>query len=222
MLKGAVQDPVPVACDPSLRQHHRVARVIRYRRRGRRLRGVREFGPQQRIRFWPETKRSRARRLLFGARPFILLGVLIAAGIPAMDPALVEPVGPLATEPERVAEQFTRCGPGRGHACVVDGDTIRLGDRRIRIIGIDAPEVKGQCVEEIRAAEAATVRLRELLNAGAFEMVGRIDEPTDRYGRELRTLRRVQPDGSVQSIAARMRDEGHARRYLGGLRGGWC
>ena len=53
---------------------------------------------------------------------------------------LVEPPGFLSGEPERVAAQFTRCGPGRVHACVVDGDTFKLGKRRVRIIGIDAPE----------------------------------------------------------------------------------
>ena len=33
---------------------------------------------------------------------------------------------------------------------------------------------------------------------------------------------RVRPDGSEQSIADDMRSSGVARRYLGGLRGGWC
>ena len=69
-----------------------------------------------------------------------------------MDPALVEPPAFLSTEPERISERFTRCGPGRGHACVVDGDTIKLGERKVRIIGIDAPEVHGACPEETRLA----------------------------------------------------------------------
>lgn len=138
-----------------------------------------------------------------------------------MDPALVEPIGPLASDPERVSAHFTRCGRERGHACVVDGDTIRLGDRRIRIIGIDAPEVKASCPAEARLAEAASVRLQQLLNAGPFAMVGRVDEPTDRYGRELMALRRTLPDGSEQSIAEMLRNEGLARRYMGSKRS-WC
>lgn len=71
-------------------------------------------------------------------------------------------------------------------------------------------------------AEAATATLQHLLNQGPFEMVGRIAGSQDRYGRDLRALRRVRPDGTVQSIAEDMRSSGVARRYVGGLRGGWC
>jgi endonuclease YncB( thermonuclease family) len=141
---------------------------------------------------------------------------------PALDPALVEPPALLASAPERVDARFTRCGRGRGHACVVDGDTFKLGSRKVRIIGIDTPEVNGQCARERQLAQAATDRLRELLNEGPFTMTGRIDDMTDRYGRDLRALSRSRADGSTQSIAAEMRASGHARRYLGGLRGGWC
>lgn len=200
-----------------------MGKIVRFRRhRGRRQRGREEFDSGQRLRFWPEPKRRPSRRFLFAVRPFILLAALLIIAVPAIDPALIEPMGPLATEPERVSETFTRCGRGRGFACVVDGDTFRLGERRIRIIGIDAPELKGACVKEVRLAEAATARLRELLNIGPFEMVGRIDQPTDRFGRELKTLRRTLPGGRTQSIAATLRGEGHARRYLGGGRFDWC
>ena len=154
-------------------------------------------------------------------RPFILGAILLTIW-PAMDPALIEPPGFLATEPEPVSETFTRCGPGRGHACVIDGDTIKLGERKIRIIGIDTPEVDARCPEEAAMAEAATAELQLLLNEGPFEMVGRIGNQRDRYGRDLRMLRRTLPDGSVQSIAGEMRAAGVARRYLGGFRGGWC
>lgn len=178
-------------------------------------------------RFWPEdrvTVRGTARetiRWLGRLRPFILGAILLSIW-PALDPALVEPPAFLATEPERIDAHFTRCGPGRGLACVIDGDTFKIGQRKIRIVGIDAPEVDARCPAEASAAEAATAELQRLLNQGPFVMSGRIDEPTDRYGRDLRTLRRTLPDGSTQSIAAAMRASGHARRYLGGLRGGWC
>lgn len=173
-------------------------------------------------RFWPEgRRRGPLRRLLFGARPFALFTAALLTW-PALDPALVEPPAFLATDPERVAETFTRCGRGRGHACVIDGDTFKLGSRKIRIIGIDTPEVAGRCAEETRLAEAATAELLALLNQGPFTMTGRIDDATDRYGRDLRALTRIRADGSVQSIAASMQDSGHARRYAGSLRGGWC
>jgi micrococcal nuclease len=141
----------------------------------------------------------------------------------AFDPALVEPPAILTGEPERVSGQFTRCGPGRGTFCVVDGDTIKFGERKIRIIGIDAPEMHpSRCSEEARLGEAATAQLQRLLNRGDFVMIGRIGGTRDYYGRDLRALRRTRPDGSFQSIAEDMLTSGLVRRYLGGLRGGWC
>ena len=155
-------------------------------------------------------------------RPFILLGILASLYVGAGDPALIEPPAFLSSEPETVDQQFTRCGPGRGHACVIDGDTFKLGERKVRIIGIDAPEVQAQCPEEARLAEAATAELQRLLNDGPFEMVAPIYRDHDRYGRDLRVVRRRLGDGSIQSVAAELRESGLARRYLGGFRSGWC
>ena len=155
-------------------------------------------------------------------RPFILGAILLLAW-PTLDPALVEPPAFLAMTPERVSEQFTRCGPGRGHACVIDGDTIKLGPRKIRIICIDTPETHpARCPEEARLGDAATARLQELLNQGPFEMVGRVGDLHDRHGRDLRVLQRKRSDGTTQSVAAEMRASGLARRYLGGFKSGWC
>lgn len=148
-------------------------------------------------------------------RPFALLAVLLWLG--ATNKGVVEPIGLVATAPERVAEQFTRCGPGRGHACVIDGDTFKLGARNIRIIGIDAPETHPpRCPAEAALGEAATARLQALLNEGPFDMVGSHADLTDRYGRELRALSR---DG--RSIGAQLVEEGVVRRYLG-YKMGWC
>jgi endonuclease YncB( thermonuclease family) len=141
---------------------------------------------------------------------------------PMLDPALLDPPGFLSSDPERVHHRFTRCGPGRGHACVIDGDTFKLGERRVRIIGIDTPEVNARCPREAALAEQATAALQENLNRGPFEMVAPILRSRDQYGRDLRTLRRRRPDGSYNWIAKQMREQGHARRYLGGFRSGWC
>ncbi len=175
------------------------------------------------LRFWPEDRRRRRGlgRLAFGARPFLLFAVALLVW-PTLDARLLEPPAFLSTEPEPVSRTFARCGSGHSAACVVDGDTIRLGQRRIRIVGIDTPEREARCLAEARAAEAAAARLQELLSERPFEMLGRIDAPTDRYGRELKSLRRLNLDGSTQSIGGILREEGHARRYLGGLRSGWC
>jgi hypothetical protein len=197
-----------------------VGRIDPFRRR--RLRGVDEFNPQRRIRFWPqEQRRTRLGRIAFHARPFVLLGALLTVWA-GMDPALVEPPAFLSTDPERVSKSFTRCGPGRWHACVIDGDTFKLGTRKVRIIGIDAPETHpARCPEEARLGEQATAKLQELLNRGPFEMVGRLDGMKDRYGRDLRVVQRKLPDGSTQSIASEMRTSGLAHRYTG-FKTGWC
>jgi endonuclease YncB( thermonuclease family) len=155
-------------------------------------------------------------------RPFILLAMLVCIWI-GYDPALIEPPEFLAGEPEPVSETFSRCGIGRSHACVIDGDTFKLGDRKVRIIGVDAPETHpARCAEEARLGEEATAKLQELLNQGAFEMVAPIYRTQDRYGRDLRVIRRKLPDGNMQSIASDMRDSGLAYRYLGGLKADWC
>lgn len=168
-------------------------------------------------RFWPQR-----RRRMSGARPLIFAAILAIVWAGA-DPMLVEPPAFLSGEPERVAAQFTRCGPGRGQACVVDGDTFKLGKRRVRVIGIDAPETHhAACPEEARLGEQATARLQVLLNEGPFEMVAPVYRQQDRYGRDLRTIRRTLPDGGTQSIAEEMRESGLAHRYLGGFKPGWC
>lgn len=203
-----------------------MAKILPFKRR-RKWTRTRDYGGGP-PRFWGDNDRVTVRgtfretlHWLTLLRPLIFVGILASVWV-GYDPALVEPPGFLATNPERITEAFTRCGPGRGHACVIDGDTIKLGQRKVRIIGIDAPEVHGQCAEEIRLAEQATAKLQQLLNQGPFEMVAPLYGQRDRYGRDLRALRRTRSDGSVQSIADDMRTAGLAHRYLGGLKPGWC
>lgn len=155
-------------------------------------------------------KRADVRRWL------LLVPILLALGA-AFDPSLIPPVGPLAAAPERVSSSFTACGPGRGAACVVDGDTFKLGDRKIRITGIDAPELLApQCSGEEALARKAADRLRELLNQGEFEMVAHRLQRRDRHGRDLMVIQR-----GGQSIGATLIDEGLAHRYLGS-KWSWC
>jgi endonuclease YncB( thermonuclease family) len=206
-----------------------VGKILPFRRRRRWTRS-RDYGaPPPKTRFWPEDDKitlwgvgRETAEWLGNLRPFILGGILISIW-PAADPALMEPPSFLSSDAERVNEQFTRCGLGRGHACVIDGDTFKLGERKVRIVGIDAPETHpARCAEEARLGEAATVELQRLLNQGAFEMTGRSFNDKDRYGRDLRVIRRIKSDGTEQSIAEDMRESGLARRYLGGFKGGWC
>jgi endonuclease YncB( thermonuclease family) len=92
---------------------------------------------------------------------------------------------------------------------LVDGDTIKIGSERIRIVDIDAPEsFLSRCEAELVLALAAKQRLRELLDGGPvrIEVTG-----TDRY---RRTLAHVFA-GDVD-IGATLVAEGHALPYQPG------
>lgn len=155
-------------------------------------------------------KRTDVRRALWLIPVLLLVGALL-------DPSLIPPAGPLASAPERVSTRFTPCGPGRGSACVIDGDTFKLGDRKVRITGIDAPELLApQCPGEEALARRAADRLLELLNQGEFEMVAHRLQRRDRHGRDLRVIQR-----NGRSIGAVLIEEGLAHRYLGS-KWSWC
>ncbi|MBV7265270.1 thermonuclease family protein [Erythrobacter ani] len=106
----------------------------------------------------------------------------------------------------KVADEFALCGePWSGAAgCVVDGDTIVIGNgrdrRRVRLTGFDAPELNGACAAETERAQDARRALHDWLSRGPFEWNGDIDPPRDQYGRELREVRRVLPDGSREYV----------------------
>jgi len=111
---------------------------------------------------------------------------------------------------------FERCGSGPRVNCVVDGDTFWYRGEKIRIADINTPEVsQPECAREAQLGAAATARLTDLLNAGAFtlETEGR---DRDRYGRLLRVVER---DG--ESLGAVLVREGLAEEWQG-RRGGWC
>lgn len=78
------------------------------------------------------------------------------------------------------------CTPNeRRVTCVVDGDTIWYQGTKIRLIGIDTPEVEGRCAAERQIAAKATQYLTTLLNSG-LQMIEYDGE--DRYGRALARL----------------------------------
>jgi endonuclease YncB( thermonuclease family) len=108
---------------------------------------------------------------------------------------------------------------------VIDGDTFEARvnlwpgldiTTRVRLRGVDAPELKARCdVERIRA-EAARKALRSLLDQGE---VGISHVTLDKYGG------RVVADTSTQrtpDVSAALLGSGHVRRYGGGHRDGWC
>ena len=107
---------------------------------------------------------------------------------------------------ERVAKPDARAAtrPVRVER-VVDGDTVALADgRRVRIIGIDAPEIARRGTPGEAGGLAARRHLVTLLD-GAGVQVRPGATPRDRYDRHLAYL--ALPDGS--DVAARMLRAGH-------------
>jgi endonuclease YncB( thermonuclease family) len=99
---------------------------------------------------------------------------------------------------------------------VIDGDTFDYGGERIRIAGIDAPEMRSpRCAYEAELGERATRRLGQLLRAGQFELLP-IGRDADVHGRKLRDVTR-----NGKSIGDVLIAEGLARPYGAGRRA-WC
>ncbi|MGH1452776.1 MAG: thermonuclease family protein [Paracoccaceae bacterium] len=69
--------------------------------------------------------------------------------------------------------------------CVVDGDTLWYHGTKIRLIGIDTPEIEGRCAAERQIAAQATRYLTNLLNTGLRKIAF---DGEDRYGRALARL----------------------------------
>jgi micrococcal nuclease len=108
---------------------------------------------------------------------------------------------------------------------VIDGDTIEarvevwLGQdiiTRVRLRGIDAPEMKAGCASELRQAEAARDRLSALI-AGRPVVLAEVG-PDKYYGRVVARIRL--PEGT--EAGAILKAEGLARPYDRGRRSSWC
>lgn len=100
--------------------------------------------------------------------PFVFLAALLVSGLAG---AVCHPPGPL----ERANVSFH-----------YDGDTLRLADgRRVRLLGIDTPEMNHHAGEPQPLAEQARARTAQLLPRGGAVQLARDRQPRDRFGREL-------------------------------------
>jgi len=108
---------------------------------------------------------------------------------------------------------------------IYDADTFRVniegyppivGERiSIRVLGIDAPEIRGKCEsEKIKAREAKQYTVQALRSAKTIEL------RNIQRGKYFRILADVYVDGD--NLAERLIKVGHARVYDGGKRLGWC
>ncbi len=107
---------------------------------------------------------------------------------------------------------------------VIDGDTFEASASiwldqeisiRVRIAGIDAPELRARCDAERRGAEAARAYLARRLEGGAVTLSA---VRYDKYGGRVDAV--VADSGG--DIARAMLRARLARAYDGGRRDGWC
>ncbi|SHO65845.1 Endonuclease YncB, thermonuclease family [Pseudoxanthobacter soli DSM 19599] len=101
---------------------------------------------------------------------------------------------------------------------VVDGDTIAVDGRRIRILDLDAPETAyARCEAEHAAGIKARDELARLLATHAWTVV---PDGRDRYGRTLAVIEIETAEGPV-SVAKPMVAAGVAAPWIGKTRD-WC
>jgi endonuclease YncB( thermonuclease family) len=154
----------------------------------------------------------------------VLAAVCFAAGLAAG--ALVMPVG-ASIEPATREPTITtlRSGHPAEVVRVLDGDTFEARVRiwpgmevttRVRLRGIDAPEMQARCEAERVKAVAARDALTKILGEGT---VGVSHIGQDKYGG------RVDADVSTaktSDVSAMLLERGVVRRYSGGRRESWC
>lgn len=167
---------------------------------------------------------------LLRVAPCLIVVALAGSSLRPQDtlaPAL-PPSPPIATAPgdRPAARSDWLAGPFPADVLsIVDGDTldmrvtIWLGQQvvtRVRLRGIDAPELGAGCAEERHRAVLARDALEALALARPLVLT---QVGSDKYGG--RVLARLQlPDGTDAGQA--LLSAGHARPYGGGRRESWC
>jgi endonuclease YncB( thermonuclease family) len=161
----------------------------------------------------------------------LLAAAAFAAGLTAG--ALIAPVSAsrgdlaaaIATRPPPAPAPALRSGHPAEVVRVLDGDTFEARVRiwpgmeittRVRLRGVDAPELRARCDAERVKALAARDALARLLAEGSVG-IARVGQ--DKYGG------RVDADVSTArtpDVAATLLEGGYARRYSGGRRESWC
>ncbi len=162
----------------------------------------------------------------------VLLGGIFALGIAAgtaMGPLLSAPASAIVATPLPPVGSAAQARDRAAHPAdvlrILDGDTFEARvhvwpgldiTTKVRLRGIDAPELKSRCPQERAKAEAARNALAAMLAEGGVE-IGRVG--LDKFGG------RVDADASTKStpdISAALLRAGLARAYDGGRRAGWC
>lgn len=103
-------------------------------------------------------------------------------------------------------------GERRGRAHVADGDSVAIAGTRLRLVGIDAPELAQDCERDGRAYPCGTAAKAHLEALIAGRPLDCVWDRRDKYGRGLARCRA----GSTDLGATMVRD-GWAVAYLGGF-----
>jgi endonuclease YncB( thermonuclease family) len=108
---------------------------------------------------------------------------------------------------------------------VIDGDTFEARVQvwpgltvttKVRLRGIDAPEMTARCARERSKAEAARATLQSIFADGDLTVL-RVG--LDRFGGRVIAQAATRRTGDV---SAALIGQGVARAYAGGRRDGWC
>lgn len=108
---------------------------------------------------------------------------------------------------------------------VIDGDTFEARvhvwpgldiTTKVRLRGVDAPEMKARCGAEYAKAHSARDALSRILGEGDVRIA---NIGLDKYGG--RVLADAATRGTVD-VSRKLLDSGLARSYSGGRRNGWC
>lgn len=108
---------------------------------------------------------------------------------------------------------------------VVDGDTVLVAAHiwpdhqvvtRVRLVGIDAPEIKSRCAKEQRLARRAQAHLQALL-AGGDVVLRNI-----RFGKYAGRVLASMETHAGTDVGQALLKGGFARPYTGGKRASWC
>ena len=107
---------------------------------------------------------------------------------------------------------FLSCSLHADQLTVTDGDTIRIGEERIRFSGIDAPEMKQTCIYQEIEFNCGEFSKNLLIEKIADQEVSCVRESKDQYGRTL-----AECFVGKESLSSYLVREGYAfayRKYL--------
>ncbi len=108
---------------------------------------------------------------------------------------------------------------------IIDGDTFQARvqvwpglsvDTKVRLRGIDAPELHARCADEYAKAQAARAALETMLAAGGVT-ISRVG--IDKYGGRVDAAVATR---DTADVSAALLNGGWARSYDGGRPGSWC